>query len=76
MRPTSALYVPEKKPWQACQGRKQHAKEGYLGLEFKIARQSMSPVLDRAGITELDDHLAEEDAARVHVWHRDDVLWR
>lgn len=49
------------------------SKEDYLGFEFEIARQSMSLVLDGACITELQDHLPKQDAARVHVWHRDDV---
>jgi hypothetical protein len=29
-----------------------------------------------ARVAELDDHLSKEDAARVHVRHRQHVLWR
>ena len=50
------------------------AGEEALGLELDVGVQVVRVVARRAGVAELDHHLAEEDAARVHVWHRDHVF--
>lgn len=70
------MYVPEKKPFcPKIRGKGDVEGKGTdLGLEFEIARQSVSLVLDSAGITELQDHLAKQNTARVHVGHGDDIL--
>ena len=46
------------------------AREEALGLELEIGVQVLRVVAGCAGVAELDDHLAEEDATRIHVWHR------
>ena len=45
-----------------------------LCLELEVADDAMLLVLRGAGVAKLEDHLAEEDTARVHVRHGDHVL--
>jgi hypothetical protein len=46
------------------------AGEEAFGLELDIGVQVLRVVAGCAGVAELDDHLSEEDAAGIHVWHR------
>ena len=73
-RPASALYVPEKKPWSMV--RKTEMLKGRIDLclELEVADDAVLLVLRGAGVAKLEDHLAEEDTARVHVRHCDHVL--
>ena len=48
----------------------------YLGLKLDLRAVARLLVLRRARVAELEEHLAPEDAARVHVRHRDHVLCR
>ena len=50
------------------------AGEEALSLELEVGVQVLRVVARCAGVAELDDHLAEEDPARVHIGHRDHVF--
>ena len=52
------------------------AGEEALGLELEVGVVVVRVVAHGARVAELDDHLSKEDAARVHVRHRQHVLWR
>ena len=50
------------------------AGEETLGLEFEVGLKVLRIVPHGTCITEFEHHLSKEDAARVHIWHRQHVL--
>jgi hypothetical protein len=45
-------------------------------LELEVGVEILRVVAHRARIAQFEDHLSEEDAARVHIRHRQHVLWK
>ena len=50
------------------------AREVALGLELDVGREPETIVPRRARVSELEHHLAPQNAARVHIWHREHVF--
>ena len=52
----------------------ERGRDGCLCLELDLGGDGVAVVPGGARVAELEDHLAKEDSAGVHVGHGDDVL--